>query len=82
MVEQVFLAALAAAAVRVDRHLRLAQRETLALAALAGQGGLQALGVLELQRLRKQPLALAAAAAAEGLEVEPTNMALEGLQFR
>jgi hypothetical protein len=45
------LAATVAVAVRVDRHPLLAQWEQLPLVALAAQGELQALGVLELQRL-------------------------------
>lgn len=43
------LLAAAVVVARADRHPLLAQREHFAMAVLAGQGGLQALGALELQ---------------------------------
>lgn len=75
-------AAWAAAAARVDRHLLLAPQEQAVLAALAGQGGLQALGVREPRHLHTQLMALAAAAVVVVLQVADTSMAVMVAQFR
>lgn len=72
----------AAAAARADRRLPLVRQEQFPLAVLAAQGELQALGVLELQRVHLQPLALTAAAAAVGLVPLLTPSERLGVQFR
>ena len=73
----------AAAAARVDRRLLLAQREQAPLVVMAAQGGLQALGVLELHQVQLLPQVQTAAVVVVGMVLlYPTAVVLWVLQFR